>query len=287
MKFSRIKRILLDYLGITLGCLLTAMALIIFLIPNKIAAGGVSGLATVLFYLFNFPVGIVMFAINIPLFLIGVKVLGKSLGFRTFYGIVVLSFFTDFLAAYLPVLTRDPLLASIYGGGLTGLGLGLVFKSRGTTGGTDLVAALLNNFFPVVSIGQGLLIIDVIVVTLAGIVFNAELALYAAISLFVSSKIIDLIQEGFNLAKAALVISDHSEEIRQAILNTMGRGVTTLDGKGGFTGKEKDVILVIVSRAEVTELKRLVTRIDPRSFVILTGVHEVMGEGFKEVDLHS
>lgn len=284
MKLSY-RRIFLDYLAITVGCFLTSIGLIIFLIPNKIASGGVSGLATVLFHLFGFPVGVVMLTINIPLFLIGVRVLGKSLGFRTFYGIAVLSVFIDLLAPYVPILTHDLLLASLYGGGFIGFGLGIVFKSRGTTGGTDLLAALLNKFFPAISIGQGVLLVDIFVVLIAGIVFNAELALYAVISLFVSSKIIDLVQEGFNLAKAALIISDRSEEIRLGILEKMGRGVTTLDGKGGYTGKEKDVLLVIVSRAEVSQLKRLVTQIDASSFVILTEVHEVMGEGFKEIQI--
>lgn len=279
------KRIILDYLAITFGCLLTSLGFIIFLIPNKIAPGGASGLATIFFHLFGFPVGIVMFVINIPLFFIGIKVLGKRIGFRTFYGIALLSAFTDLLAPYVPILTHDLLLASLYGGGFIGFGLGIVFKSRGTTGGTDLLAALINNFFPAVSIGQGVLLVDVLVVAIAGIVFNAELALYAVISLFVSSKIIDLVQLGFNLAKAALIISDKSAEIREHILEKMGRGVTTLDGKGGYTGKDKDVLLVIVSRAEVTQLKRLVSKIDADSFVILTEVHEVMGEGFKEIQV--
>ncbi|AZR72199.1 hypothetical protein BBF96_01575 [Anoxybacter fermentans] len=279
---DKIRQIIIDYLGIVIGSILIAVGLIIFLIPNRIAAGGVSGLATVIYYLFGFPVGIVMLIINIPLFLAGVKVLGKHVGFRTLFGIVVLSLATDLLTPYLPVLTKDPLLASLYGGGIVGLGLGIVFKSRGTTGGTDLIAALLHHFFPAFSIGQGLLLVDAMVIALAGIVFNAELALYAVLSIFVSSKVIDLIQEGLNLAKAVLIISDYSEEIRREILHKMDRGVTTLYGSGGYTGRKKNVLLVIVTRSEVTELKHLVHRIDPKSFVIITEVHEVMGEGFQE-----
>lgn len=272
----------MEYLGITAGCILTAMGLVVFLIPNKIAAGGVSGIATVVYYLFGFPVGTVMLVLNIPLFVVGVKVLGKRIGFRTLFGIFTLSLVINILEPRLPVPTHDPLLASIYGGAVSGLGLGLVFKFRGTTGGTDLIAALLHHFSPAFSIGQGLLVIDAIVIGLAGIVFNAELALYAAVALFLSSKVIDLVQEGFNVAKALFIISDNSEEIRKAILEKMGRGVTALRGRGGFTGVEKDVLLVVVSRAEVAELKDLVRQIDPVSFVILTDVHEVMGEGFRE-----
>lgn len=281
-KISGLKRAFLEYLGIGFGCILTALGLVIFLVPNKIAAGGVSGLATVLHYLTGFPVGTAMLIFNVPLFIIGVKVLGRHIGFRTLYGIIILSLGTDLLEPFLPVLTHDPLLASLYGGVVSGLGMGLVFKFRGTTGGTDLVAALLHRFFPGISIGQGLLIIDAFVIALAGFVFNAELALYAVVALFVSSKIIDLIQEGFNLAKALFIISDHADEIRVDILNKMGRGVTTLCGKGGYTGQPKNVLLVVVSRAEVAEVKELTLSKDPRAFVILTEVHEVMGEGFQE-----
>lgn len=276
------KRVLFEYLGIGLGCLLTAVGLVIFLIPNKIAAGGVSGLATVIYYLTGFPVGTAMLLFNVPLFIIGVKVLGRHVGFRTLYGIIILSVGTDLLGPYLPLLTHDPLLASLYGGAVCGLGMGLVFKFRGTTGGTDLVAALLHRFFPTISIGQGLLIIDAFVIALAGVVFNAELALYAVVALFVSSKVIDLIQEGFNVGKALFIISEGADEIREEILQKMGRGVTTLCGKGGYTGQPKNVLLVVVSRAEVAELKALTLSIDPRAFVILTDVHEVMGEGFQE-----
>lgn len=276
------QRVLREYLGITLGCILTAVGLIVFLIPNKIAAGGVSGIATVVYYLFGFPVGTMMLVLNIPLFVVGVKVLGRRVGFRTLYGILALSVSINVLEPLLRTLTHDPLLATLYGGALSGVGLGLVFRSRGTTGGTDLIAALLHHFFPAISIGQGLLITDAFVIGLAGLVFNAELALYAVVALFVSSKIIDLVQEGFNVSKAVFVISDHSDAIRQDILQKMGRGVTTLRGMGGYTGREKNVLLVVVSRAEVAELKELVHHIDPGSFVILTEVHEVMGEGFRQ-----
>lgn len=276
------QRVLREYLGITLGCILTAVGLIVFLIPNKIAAGGVSGIATVVYYLFGFPVGTVMLVLNVPLFIVGVKVLGKRIGFRTLYGILALSVSINVLEPLLRTLTHDALLATLYGGALSGLGLGIVFRSRGTTGGTDLIAALLHHFFPAISIGQGLLITDACVIGLAGMVFNAELALYAVVALFVSSKIIDLVQEGFNVSKAVFIISDHSDSIRQDILQRMGRGVTTLRGMGGYTGREKNVLLVVVSRAEVAELKDLVHHSDPGSFVILTDVHEVMGEGFRQ-----
>ncbi|MCK4258619.1 MAG: YitT family protein [Halanaerobiales bacterium] len=276
------KKVFWDYVGIAVGCIITAIGLVIFLVPNKIASGGASGLATVTYHVFGIPVGIMMLFINIPLFLAAVKTLGRQVGARTLWAILVLSLSTDLLTTCLPVLTYNPLLASIYGGATTGFGMGLVFRSRGTTGGTDLVAALVSYYFPTFSIGQGLFLVDVFVVVLAGIVFNAELALYATISIFIASKVIDLVQQGFNFSKAAFIISDKSEEILDEILEKMGRGVTTLDGKGGYTGNEKKIMMVIISRAEVTRLKNIIYQIDPDSFVFLTDVHDVLGEGFKE-----
>jgi uncharacterized membrane-anchored protein YitT (DUF2179 family) len=275
------KQTIYDYFWITIGSIITAAGLVMFLIPNKIAAGGVSGLSTVIYYLFGLPVGMVSLAINIPLFIIGVKEMGAKFGIRTLYGIFLLSFGIDLLNPYLPVLTHDPLLASIYGGGVSGLGLGLVFRSKGTTGGTDLVAQLINKFTGI-SVGKSLMIIDFCVIALAGIVFNAEIALYAFIAMMITGKAIDIVQEGLKISKGTFIISDYSEEIRKNILEKMDRGVTILKGKGGFTEHNKDVLLCIISRSEVSDLKRLVHNIDKNAFVIITEVHEVLGEGFNE-----
>lgn len=276
------RQVFLDYLGITLGSLLTALGLTIFLVPNKIAAGGVSGLATVIFYLTHIPVGIMMLVINIPLFIAGVKILGRSFGARTIYGIITLSVFTDILQPVVPVLTKDLLLATIYGGILGGLGLGLVFRAKGTTGGTDMVAMLINHFTGL-STGQGLLLADGFVVMLAGFFFNIEVALYAALTIFINSKTIDLVQEGFSLTRATFIISSKPDKIREGIISNLDRGVTILEGYGGYTGEEKDVLFCIISRSEVTKLKRMVYEIDPRAFVIIADVHEVLGEGFKQI----
>ena len=276
-------KVLLDYLGITFGSALTALALTIFLIPNKIAAGGVSGLATVVYYLTNFPVGIMMLIFNIPIFFLGVRVLGASFGARTIYGMIILSLFTDLLQPLVSPLTNDFLLATIYGGALGGLGLGIVFNSRGTTGGTDMVARLINHYTSF-SIGQGLLLADGLVVLLAGIFFNAEVALYAAITILISSKTIDLVQEGFDIAKAVLIISPESERVKAEVINELDRGLTILKGYGGYTGNDKNVLLCIISRSEVVKLKRLVYQVDPDAFMIITNVHEALGEGFKEIE---
>jgi uncharacterized membrane-anchored protein YitT (DUF2179 family) len=276
------KKNIIEYLGITAGSFLIALALTVFLVPNRIAAGGVSGLATVIYYITSFPIGITMLIINIPLFLAGVKIMGKSFGVRTIYGIASLSLFTDLLQPHMTALTDDLLLASIYGGVIGGIGLGLVFRFRGTTGGTDLIASLIN-YYTGISVGEGLLIADGVVVTLAGIFFNLEVALYAAVTIFITSQTIDVIQEGLNFKKGLLIISDKAEEINQMVVDDLNRSTTEFAAKGGYTGEKKRVLLCIISRSEVSEVKRAVADIDKDAFVIISNVHEVLGEGFTEI----
>lgn len=276
------KRAVIDYIGITVGSLFVALALTVFLVPNRIAAGGISGLATVFYYITSFPIGITMLAINIPLFFAGTKIMGASFGFRTIYGILALSIFTDLLQPHMVSLTDDLLLASIYGGVLSGIGLGIVFRSRGTTGGTDLIASLINHFTGV-TVGEGLLIADGIVVTLAGIFFNLEVALYAAVTIFITSNTIDTVQEGLHFKKGVLIISDKVDEINEMVVNDLNRGATRFEAQGGYTGAEKAVLLCVISRTEISELKKAITEIDKEAFVIISNVNEVLGEGFTEI----
>jgi len=278
------KRFIKDYIMITIGAIITALSLVILTVPNKIAAGGVSGVATIFYHMFGFKVGIVILVINVPLFLVAIYVLGGRIGIKTLWGIIVLSLTVDILTPILQPLTNEFILASIYGGVLAGVGMGLVFRGGGTTGGTDLIAALTSYFFPHFSIGQGLFLIDGLVIALAGIVFDVELALYAAITIFVSTKIIDIIQEGFNISKSVFIISDQSKEIKDEILIKMRRGVTALKGYGGYSGREKDVLMVTINRAEITKIKNLIREIDEDAFVIMNEAHEVLGEGFKRIN---
>jgi uncharacterized membrane-anchored protein YitT (DUF2179 family) len=281
---NKVKNLVMNYLLVTIGAIFTALSLVLFTVPNKIAAGGVSGVATILYHMFGFNVGIVILIINVPLFILAVYVLGGSIGAKTLWGILVMSFSVEFLSPFLEPVTYEVILASIYGGVLGGLGMGLVFRGGGTTGGTDLIAALTSYFFPHFSIGQGLFLIDGVVIMLAGLVFDVELALYAAITIFVSTKLIDIIQEGFNISKSVFIISDKSQIIKNSILSNMRRGVTALKGYGGYSGKEKDVLLVTINRAEITKLKNLIREIDQNAFVVLNEAHEVLGEGFKRID---
>jgi uncharacterized membrane-anchored protein YitT (DUF2179 family) len=272
-----------DYVGITLGAIITAVSLNMFLIPNKVAAGGVSGLATVLHYLLGLPVGMTMLALNIPLFALSVKVLGARFGINTLFGATILSVAIDLTAPFMPVLTQDLLLSSLYGGILAGIGMGLVFKFKGTTAGTDLLAAILNKLFGV-SVGQALLGVDFFVIASAGVAFHsAELSLYALISLFVTTQIIDLVQEGPSSAKAFLIMTCQPEDVADAIMDELSRGVTLFQGKGGYTGDVRDMLLCVVSTSEVTLLKELVYRLDTRAFVIVADAHEVLGEGFTQI----
>lgn len=274
-------RLLYEILGVTAGVIFTALGLDLFLIPNKIAAGGVSGLATVIHYVIHTPVGLTMLFLNAPLFLWAIYRLGLKFGFRSLYGTISLSVVIDTLAPYLPVPTRDPLLASVFGGVLTGLGLGLVFRYRGTTGGTDLAAAILRTYTGT-NVGQLLFVVDAFVVLVAGFTFKSwELAMYALITVFITSWLIDVVQEGFSYTKAFFVISEHVDEIAQVVMQEMDRGVTALKGRGMYTGAEREVLFTVVNRSEVTRLKDVIYSIDPRAFVVLADVHEVLGEGFK------
>ncbi|NMB46144.1 MAG: YitT family protein [Firmicutes bacterium] len=277
---SRWQRTAYEYGIVTLGVVITALGYNWFLIPNRIAAGGVSGIGTILHYLWGFPVGFTMLALNIPLFIAVSYVLGPRFGLKSVYGAVLLGVLTDVFAAYTSPVTSDPLLAAIYGGSFVGTGIGLAMRQRGSTGGTDL-AALLINHFTQMRVGQSLLMVDAGIILLAGIVFGPEQALYAFLSLYISSKAIDLVQEGTGYNKAAYIISAHPEEIANVVMTRLGRGVTALQGTGMFTGTDRQVLSVIVSRQEITIIKDMVREIDPKAFLVISDVREVLGEGFR------
>ncbi|ABP66952.1 protein of unknown function DUF161 [Caldicellulosiruptor saccharolyticus DSM 8903] len=279
---KKIFRVIYEYAAITFGSLLVALSLNLFLVPNKIAAGGFSGIATVVYYVsrFKLPVGMTMLALNIPAFIWGVKTIGVDFGVKSVYGTIALSVLTD-LTAFLPCITYDKLLASVFGGALMGLGLAIVLLYGATTGGTEMLARIIHKFISFISVGQILLGLDVAVIAMASIVFkNYELGLWAVLTLFACSKVMDAILEGVNFAKALIIISDKSDIIAEKILKELDRGVTGLHGIGMWTKKEKNVLLCVVKRHEVSRVKNLVKSIDQRAFVILTDVREVLGEGF-------
>jgi uncharacterized membrane-anchored protein YitT (DUF2179 family) len=271
----------LDYLYITLGSLIVALSITWVFVPNKMVTGGISGIAILLYHLFQFPISVSSFLINVPLFWAGYRFLGgREFAIKTLYGIIALTLFlqwTDPLKFH--PLTENSLLASIYGGLLLGAGLGIVFRGRATTGGTDLAARLLQNLTGI-SAGQTLLFIDGAIIAAAGMIFGIERVLYALISLFITSKAIDLVQQGVGTNKVAYIITADHNSVRNAILYHLNRGCTELPAFGGFTGQERPMLMTVVGRSEVSRLKELVRRIDERSFVIVSDVQEVLGEGF-------
>lgn len=278
-----------DYLLMTFGIVITAWGLDAFLIPNRLAAGGVSGLATVLYYLFRdtfgvtVPIGAQMLVMNGLLLVIAVSVRGWRYGAKTVYGMVALSVAVDALAPFTPHLAAgDRLLAVLYGGAVTGVGMGLVFKARGNTGGTDIVAQLLVDKVNL-GIGQLMLIADAVVTFIAALVLGPDLALYGAVAVFVMGATIDVVQEGLSVDKAAFIICDQPEQVADAVLNQLGRGATGLKSRGLYSGEEREMVFTVVSRREIDSLKALVHAVDPSAFVVIADVREVLGEGFKEI----
>ncbi|ACI18348.1 YitT family protein [Dictyoglomus thermophilum] len=270
----------IEFLGISFGAFLIALSIDIFLVPNKLVGGGVSGIAIILYHVFKTPVGIVMLLLNIPIFLLGVKVLGLHFGIKTIYGTVILSLFIDLLTLFGLPQVKDPILATVYGGILGGIGLGIVFKYGGSTGGTDILAQVLSHFTGL-NLGQALLIIDGIIVLSAGFIFDFVLALYALLVILIQGYAIDLVQQGLSYTKAALVFSDNPREIGEKILKGLGRGVTIFYGKGMYTGKDREILYCVVSQSEVGKLKEIIHSCDPKAFVVISPAHEVLGEGFK------
>ena len=267
-------------MGIVLGSFITALALNIFLIPHKIAAGGTSGLSTIIHHTMGWPVGMTMLAFEIPLFLLALKILGKQFGLNTLFGAATLAVSIDLLVPYTKPLSDDLLLNALYGGILLGIGMSLVFRFKGSTAGTDIIAAIINKLFRI-SLGRALFGVDFFVVFIAGVVFaSPELSLYAFVALFVMTQIIDLVQEGPTSAKAFIVITEYPDKIADSIMEKLDRGVTFLSGRGAYTKKERDVVFCVVGTREVTQLKEIIYLADRQAFVIVADAREVLGEGF-------
>ncbi|RCX12384.1 uncharacterized membrane-anchored protein YitT (DUF2179 family) [Anaerobacterium chartisolvens] len=286
-----------DYMWIIIGSIITAASINIFLVPYKIAPGGVSGLATVVYYLsqYRLPVGATMLALNLPLFIAGIRLVGRRFIVRTLLSTVLLSVIVDFTEPFTQIFvdkylaspeqvysTPDLLLYAIFGGGMMGVGLGLVFKYGATTGGSDLAARIVNHFRPNLTMGQILLVVDTSVIIFAAVAFKSFIiALYAIVALYVSSKVIDAILEGINFAKAVFIISDKSDKIAQRILDELDRGVTALNGTGMYTGSHKKVLMCVLHRGQLEQLKEIAAMEDEKAFIILADIREVLGEGFK------
>ncbi|MED5051709.1 YitT family protein [Anoxybacillus rupiensis] len=268
-----------EYVYILIGSAIVAIAFNLFLLPNRVASGGVSGISTILHATFGWQPAYVQWAFNIPLFIAGVVFLGRQFGVKTLVGTVFLPLVV-YLTKDVEPATHDPLLGSLFGGIGVGVGLGLVFRGKASTGGTDLAAQIIHKFTGL-SLGTCVILIDGLIVLTAAIVFDIERALYALIGLFVTSKTIDIVQIGFGYSKMAMIITNKEEEVRAAILHKINRGVTKMSGYGGYTEHERPILMCVVEQTEFTKLKQLVKAIDPSAFVVIMDATEVLGEGFK------
>ncbi len=301
------RKMIRDYIAISIGAFIMAAGIAVFLVDAKVVPGGVSGLAMAFHYLSGgiVPVGMLMWTMNIPLYIWGVRELGKQFGARTFVGFTLNSFFIDLLRGQIPGLSfirlhehpaivklsqNDFLFLILIGSVMLGIGLGVIFKFRGSTAGSDIIAAVAQKRWGIKP-GTVFIIVDSMVILLAGIIIHSKglaverhavtLTLYAFFLLFISSHLVDVIIEGFDYAHSAVIISDHAEEIGQRITADLGRGATMIEATGVYTQQKRPALYVVVTRKQVGDLVDLIKETDPQAFVILNNVHEVLGEGFR------
>lgn len=263
------------------GSILAAFGTSLFLLPNQLSSGGFSGIATIFYYLFSIPMGTTIMVLNIPLFILAYRREGRAFFVRTLFTTLLFSEAINFFEKIEPF-TNDKILASVYGGVIIGLGLGLVFKGRSSTGGTDLVANIIKSYHNEVSVGHVLQILDIVVVVL-NILFlgEIEIGLYSAITIFIIDKMLDIVFEGINFSKMIYIISDQYEKIAEVINQEIKRGATGIYGKGMYTNQEKTIIMCVARRRHIIRIKELAKAIDNNSFIIITDAREVYGLGFK------
>ncbi|AYE34146.1 YitT family protein [Clostridium septicum] len=270
---------------ITLGVLLVAVALEYFFIPNKIAAGGLTGLAIVINHYIPFiSTGPLVLIMDLILYAVGFMFLGRNFGVKTIYASLSLSIIMSFIETFLnpQAITNDLIIATIFGTIITALGMSLVFHMDSGTGGTDTIAKILNKFFHI-DIGKSLLIVDFIVTSLGAITFGINIGLYALLAVIINGIAIDNVIAGFHLCKEVTIISTENQKISRFIMEELERGCTFLKGVGGFTGKDTEVLYAVLERKEFIKLKQYITEVDKKAFISVGEVHEVMGEGFKEI----
>jgi len=267
-----------NYLFILIGSAIVAIGFNTLLLPNQIAAGGVSGISTIM-QSFGFEAAYVQWGLNIPLFIAGFYLLGGTFGVKTLVGSIFLPFMV-FVTRHIAPVTHEALLAAIFGGVIIGIGIGLVFLGNGSTGGTALAAKIINKYIGL-TLGTCLAMMDGLIVLAAMTVFGIEEGLYAVIGVFISSKTIDVVQAGFSHSKMAMIITGHEDEVRQAVFDQIDRGVTKISAVGGYTDHDRPILMCVVGQSQFTKLKQVVKAIDASAFVIVMDAKEVLGEGFK------
>ncbi|MBQ8201886.1 MAG: YitT family protein [Clostridia bacterium] len=272
------RELLVAWGQIVLGCIVGAAAYPLFLDPGKIAPGGLTGVAMVLKHLFGWDIGVTSLLLNIPLFVIGYKAMGRGFVFRSLCATVLFSLMIDLLP--LPAMNFDPMLSTLIGGVLLGIGLGLILRGGATTGGTDMVARMVHRRLPFLSVGMFLFLIDCVVVVAAAVTIGGAEALYALICIYVSGKAVDMVMLGMSKNKACFIISDKWEAVSRRVMDEMERGVTQLTARGAYTGTDRPVVLCVLSPQEVARIKAIVREEDEKAFMFITEAHEALGEGF-------
>jgi uncharacterized membrane-anchored protein YitT (DUF2179 family) len=276
---------LYDFGMILLGSTIMAFSYSLFLIPHHLVPGGISGIAIIINYFAKLPVGILIIILNIPIFLIGIKVMGRKYGVKSFFGMIASSLITDFLYEVVKIkpATDNVILASIYSGILIGLGLGIIFRRKASTGGSDTLGQVINKYSGL-SVGLGILIVDFVIISASGFAYKSlEAPLYGYIVLFISTRVIDMILEGWNYTKLAIIISKKNDIIGQFIINELNRGGTSLLSRSLYLKREGETILSVIHRKQVSHLRDFVKEVDPDAFMILNDTYAVLGKGFKSM----
>lgn len=269
---------------LTVGSSLVSVALEIFLVPNRIIDGGIVGISIITSYLSGWPIGIFLLLFNLPFLFLGYKQIGKTFALSTLYSVILMSIGTYLLHPVEP-LTIDPLLATVFGGIILGIGVGMVIRSGGSLDGTEIVAILLTKKSPF-SVGEIVMFFNLFILGSAGFVFTLDRAMYSLMAYFIAFKMIDITIEGFNESKSVWIISDRAHEIGNAIIHRLGRGVTYMHGEGAYTGGSKKVIFCVITRLEEAKLKAIVEEVDAGSFLAVGNIHDVKGGRFKKRNIH-
>ena len=279
------KKLFKEYSLITIGIIMVAAGIYFFLVPSNLATGGVSGIAIIIGSFFpEIPIGLVMLILNIILFIIGFLVIGSAFGFKTIYASLGLSGVIWIFERLFPIsgpLADDLMIVLMFGVGISGLGIAIVFNQNASTGGTDIIAKIINKYFHV-DMGKSLLLADFLITLAAGVIFGAQAGMYALLGVVLNGFVIDSFINGLNVSKQVTIISSRGIDIKSFIIDKLERGVTIYDAKGAYSGEYKEVLITIMSRREFIKLKTYIKEIDKRAFITVSDVHEVLGEGFKE-----
>ncbi|MFZ4398414.1 MAG: YitT family protein [Bacteroidales bacterium] len=286
LRFS--KKWFRDYSFITIGSFAVAMGYVFFITPYRIVPGGIYGIAIVLHYLIKVPVGLMALCFNIPLTIIGIKVLGPRFGIKTVVTFILTAVFVDALSLFFgsdPLqLSHDILLSCVFGGLVIGVGVGLILKAKATSGGSDVISMILSKFTKL-PLGQSIMIVDSSIVLTSLIAFGDwRLPLYSWITIFIISKVVDIVLQGISYDKTLFIVSDKYEEIKDKILNHIHRGGTIIKGNGMYNGAEKHIIFTVVNRRELAMVEEYINKIDPNAFLTVINANEILGQGFKSLN---